>query len=57
MQDFTPWKTCDTPVPIEEQACNIPHVCKLKSRELRKERYLFTLFISLLVFYLFCFIS
>jgi hypothetical protein len=42
MKEFTEWKTCDTPLPIEEQACNIPNVCKLKSRELRKERYLYT---------------
>ena len=41
-QDFVAWKTCDQPVPIEEQACNIPNVCKLFSRELRKQRYLYT---------------
>ena len=29
-------------VPREEEACNIPKVCKLNSRELRKQRYLYT---------------
>ena len=42
MSSFDEWKTCDTPVPLVEQACNIPHVCKLFSRELRKQRYLYT---------------
>ena len=43
MSTFDEWKTkCDTPVPLVEQACNIPHVCKLFSRELRKQRYLYT---------------
>ena len=30
------------PIPLEKQACNIPRVCKLFSRELRRERYLYT---------------
>ena len=30
------------PIPLEETACNIPKVCKLNSRELRKQRYLYT---------------
>ncbi|TRY74589.1 hypothetical protein TCAL_01640 [Tigriopus californicus] len=42
MNDFQAWKSCDQPIPIEEQACNIPNVCKLFSRELRKQRYLYT---------------
>ena len=43
MNEFAPWKeACETPVPIEEQACNLPRVCKLQSRELRKQRYLYT---------------
>jgi hypothetical protein len=24
METFNPWKTCETPIPIEKQACNIP---------------------------------
>jgi len=43
MSTFDAWKEkCDAPIPLEEQACNIPHVCKLFSRELRKQRYLIT---------------
>jgi len=42
MDTFLPWKTCDDPILPEDQACNIPRVCKLFSRELRKERYLYT---------------
>ena len=43
MNTFNEWKDkCDKPVPLAEQACNIPHVCKLFSRELRKQRYLYT---------------
>ena len=43
MSTFDAWKEkCDAPIPIEEQACNLPHVCKLFSRELRKQRYLIT---------------
>jgi len=46
IETFEPWNTCldgkPLPVPIENQACNIPRVCKLFSRELRKERYLYT---------------
>ncbi|XP_023329724.1 uncharacterized protein LOC111702311 [Eurytemora carolleeae] len=42
MESFLPWNTCTEPVPVEEQACNIPRVCKLDSRELRRERYLYT---------------
>ena len=42
MNDFMPWKGCDEAIPIEDQACNLPRVCKLFSRELRKQRYLYT---------------
>ena len=42
MNTFKGWKDCEQPIPIEEQACNIPKVCKLASRELRKQRYLYT---------------
>jgi len=42
MNTFKDWKDCEAPIPIEEQACNIPKVCKLASRELRKQRYLYT---------------
>lgn len=43
MSTFDEWKEkCDAPIPLVEQACNIPHVCKLFSRELRKQRYLYT---------------
>ena len=42
MTTFPPWNTCSDPTPLEKQACNIPRVCKLFSRELRKERYLYT---------------
>jgi len=42
METFSPWNTCEEPVPVEKQACNIPRICKLYSRELRKERFLYT---------------
>lgn len=43
MNQFEPWKAkCDKPVPLEEQACSLPNVCKLFSRDLRKHRYLYT---------------
>ena len=42
MNTFKDWKDCEAPIPLEEQACNIPKVCKLASRELRKQRYLYT---------------
>jgi len=42
MGSFSKWSTCAETVPLEKQACNIPRVCKLKSRELRKERYMYT---------------
>jgi len=42
MNTFKGWKDCEQPIPLEEQACNIPKVCKLRSRELRKHRYLYT---------------
>jgi hypothetical protein len=42
MSTFNDWADCEKPIPIEEQACNIPKVCKLHSRELRKQRYLYT---------------
>ena len=42
MNTFKDWADCEAPIPIEEQACNIPKVCKLNSRELRKQRYLYT---------------
>jgi len=42
MSSFRDWGDCERSIPIEEQACNIPNVCKLRSRELRKERYLYT---------------
>ena len=42
MNTFKDWKDCEAPIPIEDKACNIPKVCKLASRELRKQRYLYT---------------
>jgi hypothetical protein len=42
MESFQPWSQCEVPIPLEKQACNIPRVCKLFSRELRRERYLYT---------------
>jgi len=42
MESFLPWNTCDDPVAPEDQACNIPRVCKLFSRDLRRERYMYT---------------
>jgi len=42
MNTFNDWGDCEKSIPIEEQACNIPNVCKLRSRELRKDRYLYT---------------
>merc|ERR1712127_342013 len=40
METFPEWTKCDVATPLEKQACNIPRVCKLFSRELRRERYL-----------------
>jgi hypothetical protein len=42
MESFQAWNKCEVPIPLEKQACNIPRVCKLFSRELRRERYLYT---------------
>jgi len=42
MDGFMPWKNCPDVIPPEKMACNIPRVCKLYSRELRRERYLYT---------------
>ncbi len=38
MTEFKEWKTCEEQIPIQKQACNIPSVCKLFSRQLRKQR-------------------
>jgi len=43
METFPEWQTCETEVIDRENvACNIPRVCKLFSRELRRERYMYT---------------
>jgi len=42
MDSFQPWKNCPDIIPPEKMACNIPRVCKLFSRDLRRERYLYT---------------
>jgi hypothetical protein len=27
MESFNAWKTCEAPIPLEKQACNIPRYC------------------------------